>query len=93
MFGIGSTELLLILVVALLVLGPKSLPKLAQNIGKILGQFQRTSKEFQRTINAEIALEEEADKRKEQEKLVAKQEVKLEKNLTAQNTNSEKGHE
>ena len=74
MFGIGSTELLVILVIALLVLGPKNLPKIAQTIGKAMGQFQRVSKDFQRTLNTEVALEEEADKRKEQEKLVAEQE-------------------
>ena len=39
MFGIGSTELLLILVVALIVLGPKNLPKIANTLGKAMGQF------------------------------------------------------
>ena len=39
MFGIGSTELLVILVVALLVLGPKNLPQIARTIGKAMGEF------------------------------------------------------
>lgn len=68
MFGIGTSELLLILVVALIVLGPKNLPKIAQSLGKAMGQFQKASRDFQRTINTEIALEEEAEKKKEQEK-------------------------
>ncbi len=89
MFGIGSTELLVILVVALLVLGPKNLPKLAQTIGKAMGQFQRASKDFQRTINAEIALEEEAEIRKKREEEAAEQEAK--KNITAQNTTKTDG--
>ena len=76
MFGIGSTELLVILVIALLVLGPKNLPKIAQTLGKAMGQFQRVSKDFQRTLNTEIAIEEETDKRKEQDKLVAEQMAK-----------------
>ncbi len=67
MFGIGTSELLLILVVALIVLGPKNLPKIAQSLGKAMGQFQKASRDFQRTINTEIALEEEAEKKKEQE--------------------------
>ncbi|WP_295638778.1 Sec-independent protein translocase protein TatB [uncultured Mailhella sp.] len=64
MFGIGSTELLVILVVALLVLGPKNLPKIAHTLGRAMGEFRRVSTEFQRTLNTEIAFEEEAEKAK-----------------------------
>ena len=63
MFGIGSTELLLILVVALIVLGPKNLPKIANTLGKAMGQFQRASRDFQRSINTEIAFEEKQEKK------------------------------
>lgn len=73
MFGIGSTELLVILVVALIVLGPRNLPKIAQTLGRALGQFQRVSKDFQRTLNTEIAFEEENEKKAEQERLIAEQ--------------------
>lgn len=62
MFGIGSTELLVILVVALLVLGPKNLPKIAHTLGRAMGEFRRVSTEFQRTLNTEIAVEERKDK-------------------------------
>ncbi len=86
MFGIGSTELLVILVVALLVLGPKNLPKLAQTLGKAMGQFQRVSKDFQRTLNAEIALEEEAEKRKKQETLVSEQSAKIKEQNNSEKT-------
>ena len=65
MFGIGSTELLVILVVALLVLGPKNLPGIARTIGKVMGEFRRASTDFQRTINAEAAVEEHEQKKKE----------------------------
>lgn len=68
MFGIGSTELLVILVVALLVLGPKNLPKIAQTLGRAMGEFRKVSTEFQRTLNTEIAFEEEAQKRTEAQK-------------------------
>lgn len=64
MFGIGSTELLVILVVALLVLGPKNLPKIAHTLGRAMGEFRRVSTEFQRTLNTEIAFEEQKDKAK-----------------------------
>ena len=53
MFGIGSTELLVILVVALIVLGPKSLASISRTLGKAMGEFRRVSTDFQRTLNAE----------------------------------------
>ncbi|MDT8272690.1 MAG: twin-arginine translocase TatA/TatE family subunit [Desulfomonilia bacterium] len=53
MFGIGGQELILILLVALIVLGPKKLPDIAKTLGKAIGQFQRASndlrKEFETT--------------------------------------------
>ena len=66
MFGIGSSELVVILVVALLVLGPKNLPGIARSLGKAMGEFRKVSTEFQRTINTEIALEEQETKKKEE---------------------------
>ncbi len=67
MFGIGSTELLVILIVALVVLGPKSLPGIAKTVGKVMGEFRRVSTEFQRTMNAEVANEEHEKRKKEAE--------------------------
>jgi Tat protein translocase TatB subunit len=43
MFGIGMTELLVILVIGLLVLGPKRLPELARSLGRGLAEFRRAS--------------------------------------------------
>ena len=65
MFGIGSSELLVILVVALIVLGPKSLANVSRTLGKAMGEFRRVSTDFQRTLNAE-AEEEEQRKRKQE---------------------------
>ncbi len=67
MFNIAPTEILLILVVALIVLGPKNLPKIARTLGKGLAEFRRVSTDFQRTINTEIELEEH-EKRKQEAK-------------------------
>lgn len=72
MFGIGSTELLVILVVALIVLGPRNLPKIANTLGKAMGQFQRASRDFQRSINTEIAFEEEQKKAEQKQAEAAK---------------------
>lgn len=58
MFGIGTGELLLLLVIALLVLGPERMPKLARDIGKTVGDLRRTSDELrQEFMNADRALD------------------------------------
>jgi len=53
MFGIGSTELLVILVVALIVIGPSKLPEMARTLGKAMGEFRRMSSDVKRTIEME----------------------------------------
>lgn len=66
MFGIGTTELLVILMVALIVVGPKKLPQIARSLGKVFGEFRRVSTDMQRTINLEIEREEREQKEKEE---------------------------
>ncbi|HRC84467.1 MAG TPA: twin-arginine translocase TatA/TatE family subunit, partial [Thermoanaerobaculia bacterium] len=56
---IGLPELLVIMVLALLLFGPRKLPEIGRSIGKAVGEFKRASDELKRTLNAEIALEEE----------------------------------
>jgi len=46
MFGIGMPELLLILALALIVLGPKKLPELARALGKGMAEFRRATDEL-----------------------------------------------
>lgn len=62
MFGIGSTELLVILVVALIVIGPAKLPEIARSLGKALGEFRRVSTDVKRTIEMEVEHEEQKAK-------------------------------
>jgi TatA/E family protein of Tat protein translocase len=47
-------ELLVILVVALLVLGPKKLPEIARSLGRGMAEFRRASNEFTRTLSASL---------------------------------------
>lgn len=53
MFGIGPWELILILVIALIVFGPKKLPDLAKSLGQAINEFKKATQEFKDTINTE----------------------------------------
>ncbi len=50
MFGIGLTEIIIILVVALLVVGPKKLPELAKTLGRSLAEFRKTADDFKTSV-------------------------------------------
>ncbi len=64
---LGATELMVILVVALIIFGPRKLPELGRSLGKALGEFKRTSEDFKRTWETEVDLERiEREKRTEQ---------------------------
>lgn len=58
MFDIGFSELLLIAVVALVVLGPERLPKVARTLGHLFGRAQRYVSDIKSDINRELALDE-----------------------------------
>lgn len=55
MLGIGLPELVMILVLGLLILGPQRLPEVARMVGRAYGQLRRASEEFQNTIRQDIA--------------------------------------
>jgi Tat protein translocase TatB subunit len=60
MFGIGVPELLVIMVVALIVLGPKRLPEVARGLGKALAEFRRATSDLSEELsNTQIMLEDE----------------------------------
>lgn len=54
MFGLSGTEIVIILVVALLVLGPKKLPDLARTVGKGLREFRRATDGIRTTVEGEF---------------------------------------
>ncbi|MDQ1522590.1 MAG: sec-independent protein translocase protein TatA [Pyrinomonadaceae bacterium] len=55
--SLGTTELLVILLVALVLFGPRKLPELSRSLGKSLNEFKRAGDEFKRTWEREVALE------------------------------------
>ncbi len=60
MFGIGFQEMIIILVVILLVFGPKRLPDLAKSMGKGLAEFKKASEEVRKGIEEAVREEEKA---------------------------------
>ena len=58
MFDIGFSELLVIGVVALIVIGPEKLPRVARTIGHLVGRMQRYVADVKADINKEIELDE-----------------------------------
>lgn len=55
--SLGSTELLFILVMALVFFGPRKLPQISKSLGKSLAEFRRASDDFKRTWEREVAIE------------------------------------
>ena len=58
MFDIGFSELLVIGIVALIVIGPEKLPRVARTIGHLAGRLQRYVADVKADINREIELDE-----------------------------------
>ena len=56
MFGIGMPEMLVILALALIVIGPKKLPDLAKSLGRAMREFKKATNEFKETIQLESEL-------------------------------------
>ncbi len=61
MFGVGTTEIAIILLIALLVLGPKEIPKIARTLGRGLREIERAKDELKESIEFDI----EEDNKKE----------------------------
>lgn len=68
MFGLGMPELIVIFVIALLVFGPKELPKIGRSLGRGLAEFRRASEELKEGLVAELSVEEEKPGSADQQK-------------------------
>ena len=61
--SIGGTELLMILLVVLVVFGPKRLPEFGRTIGKGLAEFRRASNDLKRSLEQDVTIDEHAERR------------------------------
>lgn len=69
MFGIGTTELIVILVIVLLIFGPKKIPELAKTLGRGLREFKKAQNEIRNGIDEVTKeVEEEVKGNKKDEK-------------------------
>jgi len=82
MFDIGFSELILIALVALIVIGPERLPKVARTAGHLLGRLQRYVNDVKADINREMQLDELKRLQQQVEQSAREMELSVNKELT-----------
>src|ERR1700757_3217394 len=64
---LGMTDTLILMVMALVVFGPRRLPQIGRQIGKLMYEFRKASNDFKFQMEEELRNAEEADRRKKEE--------------------------
>src|ERR1700677_561041 len=67
MANLGMADSLIIMVIALVVFGPRRLPQIGRQIGKLMYEFRKASNDFKFQMEEELRSAEEADRRKKEE--------------------------
>lgn len=63
--SVGMPELIVIMLIALVIFGPRKLPELGRSLGRSLQEFKRASNELKSTLDDEIRIEEERDRQRQ----------------------------
>lgn len=90
MFDIGFSELMILAVVALVVIGPERLPKVARTVGHLMGRFQRYVSDVKSDIDRELRLDEMKKLREEVERQARGIETQVSSQMSAVQKDIEK---
>ena len=88
MFGLGIGEILIILVIAFLLFGPKQLPEVARQVGKAVKGFKETAEDLRKSVEPEINMIQQEVKMVEQDFQASLKDA--EEQITAATTPTEK---
>ena len=78
MFNIGFTEMIVIAALALILIGPKQLPEVARNLGRLLNDLKRSAGSFTDDIKSQVDFDLQQELRHRREMAPPKEEVKVE---------------
>ena len=89
MFGLGAGEILIILIIAFLLFGPKQLPEIGRQVGKAVKGFKETADDLRKTVEPEVNLIQQEVKMVEQDLEASMKEAEESIKKSAENPDAE----